>query len=605
MAIMVYKYDMHSKVRLPEEALAQLRLAHQMRNALVEAELAQEQRVNDLYSQQQQVAVIESELAAVDEMIVGLIKQARAEHSEDRTTATRKDTAKALADARKQAKVLRAARKEAKAEQRLVLKPQLEALKQGHKETIVSIRQDFAARGLHWGSYNAVIDNHRVSVNRIKTIRKEGRPAQIRFHRWKGNGTLTVQLQREAGDPRRSPEILASGEGKWRNVLRVNSAAGDPAQWAALTDAQRKNGGLDRGILTWSLGGGVLFTLPTTIHRPLPPHADVCRAQLTVRQVAGHQEISVAVTVDVPDPEPVQGRTLAAMHFGWRRRDDESVRTAVWASLAPLDVPRSVADVVRSYDGGRWGEIVLPADWLDRAAYPAVLRSKRDLALEPVARKLAAWLDEHPQDDLTGGTVRQWRAADRFARLALAWRDEPPEGADEIAELLNAWRKQDRHLWEWEFHQRLKVVRRRDDAWGRVGAWLADRTGMILLDDTQFAKLRRRPDVSETDPVLPGAPAQAARARAVLAAPGRLRELVSKGAARRGVTIKTVPAEFLTRTHKGCGHVADADPRYATAMMVVCPSCGQAYDQDHNAALLMLERERCGPAPDAQESSQV
>jgi transposase len=89
-----------------------------------------------------------------------------------------------------------------------------------------------------------------------------------------------------------------------------------------------------------------------------------------------------------------------------------------------------------------------------------------------------------------------------------------------------------------------------------------------------------------------------ARARAALAAPGRLRQLVLAAAARRGVTTREMPARHLSRTCPQCGQVGDAHPRYAAAA-VVTGACGHTYDQDLAAARLMLTRASSQPARQA------
>lgn len=444
MAVLVYRYGTHSRTRLPDEALAQLRLAHRMRNALVEAHLGHEQQVKNMWSSYPQVADIEADLEIAEAEAARLAEQARSEHSKDRTVATRTTTAVALREARAQVKALKSARREAIGEGYLVLKPKLEAAKAAHKELLKAIRQDHAGQGLYWGTYNAVLDDHRTAVKRITANRKSGQAATLRYKRWQGEGTLTVQLQRAAGDPVRSPTVLASDKSeKWRNVLRMSCVDADPATVETMTDAERKRTGTDRGTMQFSLGAGrTAVEIPVTVHRPLPPDADIVGAQLTVRRVASREEISVAVTVKVPDPDPPQGLPPVALHMGWRQRDDGSVRVGTWASPVPLTMPDYVSDVVTSHDGGRWGEIVMPGEWLNRAGKPAALRSQRDVAMAPVQDKLASWLDNHPQlseDDgpeLTGAVVRKWRSARRLAALALRWRGTPPSGGGAVPLLL-------------------------------------------------------------------------------------------------------------------------------------------------------------------------
>lgn len=392
-------------------------------------------------------------------------------------------------------------------------------------------------------------------------------------------------------DPPRSPELLASGGGKWRNVLQLGPWM-PPEEFAALPRGQRRD--IARtGEAVLAVGGGRTVTLPVDVHRMIPADAEIVEASLTVTRIAGQWDAAVNVTVRAADPPARDAGPAVAVHGGWRKRADGSVRVAAWAAAGPLRVPDALLDagLVAVHGDGRRGEIMVPAAWVDRAGYPAGVRSVRDTLLDPVREKLAAWLDGHPLDDgPAAGDVRRWQSPGRFAGLALRWRDAPPEGGEEIAALLEQWRVRDRHLWEIEAHDRDQLTRRRDDAWRKVAAWLAGAAGLLVVDDADLAVLRRRPGDADDDPVLPGAAAEKARARAALSAPGRLRQMAVAAAVRRGVRVDVAGSAFLTRTCPECGQVGDADRRYAVSAVVACPHCGHRYDQDVSAAGLMLAR---------------
>jgi len=355
-----------------------------------------------------------------------------------------------------------------------------------------------------------------------------------------------------------------------------------------------------------AVGDGRTVTVPVVVHRMLPADADVCAVELVVSHLAGKVQAALCVLAKVPDPAPIRDRPPVAVHTGWRTRLDRSIRVAVWASPHPLPPPPDrLADTVLAHDSGRWGELILPAAMVDVAGRAAALRSRRDLAFDPVRDKLADWLDHQPQpnpttadDDvlLTGAQVRRWRSPARLAALTIRWRTTPPtgEGAADITALLEAWRVQDKHLWTWETNERDQTNNRRDDTWARAAAWLNAHAGTIVLDDTDLTAVRRRTDTADDDPMLPEVAAAKARARAMLAAPGRLRHRLTATAERVGVTVHTVPATGLTRTHRACGHTATPHPRYAAAAVVTCPHCQQDYDQDHNAALIILDRAPTG-----------
>lgn len=599
-AILVYRYGIIGRPPVPEVVSEQMELARQMRNALVEIEYGHDRAMQEMWAEHPAVGPIVARLEAAEVYIGELVQRARKEHSDDRTIKTRDDTATELRDTKAQIKALRAERRATIGEAYPQRKSQIEALRTDRKAAIKQCRQHYAAMGLYWATYNMVAADHATAVKAVEARRKRGLPAQLRIRYPDGTGTIAVQLQRADGDPPRTPEILASGIGKWRNILRLTPWI-DPQVYDFA--ANRRQRAQRSGQVAFGVGTGQMIELPIRISRMIPPDADICEAQLTVSRTGGHRRMHLSVTAKVRDPDPPAGGPVIAIHFGWRRKPDGSVRVATWSTATELSVPDHLADNAVGHENARWGEIIIPAATIGIAARPAMLRSNRDLAMEPVQRKLAEWLDEHPQpgvDDrpgLTGTDVRRWRAPARFAALALRWRENPPDddGAEEIVEILAAWRRQDRHLWEWESHERDQLTRRRDNAWRRVGAWLTSVAGLLLVDNTDLAGLRERTD-DDTDPVLPGVAQRVARARAALSAPGRLRILITAAAQRHGVPVREVKTAYLTRTCPECAVVADPDPRYAASAVVVCPACGYAYDQDRSASKLMLDRERQGSA---------
>lgn len=615
----------------------QIHLAHQLRNVLVAVELDHEKALRALWSEDHAVATAEEAMTQAEQQLQLLFEQAKKEHQDDRSTATRPDTSRKIATIRGHVKEARAARKAALTAARPSMKPREHELDVKRKEAIKATYADFVqTRGLHWASYNAVKAHHQTAVTSVIAARKAGRVAQLRFKRWDGTGTITVQLQRMHGgdcrcsncaekqtrairkdnpnaaavlpdpnypptDPPRTPRLLASGEGKWRNVLQIGGWM-DPDEWQQLPLSKRRQAGRTNAL--WSFGLGRQITLPVGIRKMMPADADITMAQLTRRRIAGQFNLMLNVTATVPDPTPSDGPPIA-VHMGWRQRSDGSIRVATWASSQPLHVDERVRDVILIHGDGRSGEIIVPASWLEELARCDEIRAQRDKNQAPVQEQLAAWLDEHPQPDptpdepdrmLTGAQVRQWRSPNRLASIAIRWQQQQPTepGGVDMAIHLETWRKQDKHLWEWEYNLRDQLIRRRTDGWRRAAAQLSSQVGAVIVDATDLAALRRRSDVADDDPVLPGKLAQAARARASFASPGSLRATITAAANRRGVAEITVPAQHLTRTHRRCGHVADPHPRYAASTTVMCPNCGDMYDQDFNAAQLMLQRAQDG-----------
>jgi hypothetical protein len=84
---------------------------------------------------------------------------------------------------------------------------------------------------LYWGTYNFVFANHNTAVQRIRSRRLDGGPANLRHHRFDGTGTIAVQLQRTATTPPRTPALVADPAGRYRNVLVLPWNGG---QWILL-----------------------------------------------------------------------------------------------------------------------------------------------------------------------------------------------------------------------------------------------------------------------------------------------------------------------------------------------------------------------------------
>lgn len=553
----------------------QLRLAHELRNHLVELQLAYEASLRQVWSAYPAVAEVEAAVAEADQRVEELSASAATE----RSAAGRKGpttSSAMLREAKSTLRALRQRRRDLIAEVKPTAAPALEAATSELKAaTKASYAEYSQARGLYWATYNAVLDHHRVAVGRVKALRASGRAAQLRFRRWDGSGTLAVQLQSPRGP--RTPADVADPEGRWRNVLVLPWVA--PDQFAALSRGEQRRAG--RGVLRWCYGQGRVVDVPVVVHRMLPPDADITGAQLVVTRRGGHRRVEVHVTARVPDPPQASGPAVA-VHLGWRC-DEGEVRVATWRASAPVEVPASLRDVVRPLTAST-GTVVLPSRLVARGEAHDHLRGQRDVALDKIRSSLVGWLGEHPQDDLTAAEVARWRSPRRFAALAWRWHASPP---GDVAVELMAWRHADRAMWESEVHGRAGVVDARDDAYRRAAAWLTSVAGRVVLDDTVIAEVARRPDPAAEQEV-PTHVAQRAATQRTLAAPGRLRELVRQGAMVRGVAVVVVVHTGITRTHYRCGHVNPADGRYAASRVVPCDGCGQSYDQDGSATLAML-----------------
>lgn len=577
----VYRYAISGD--LPDVAVDELRRAHVLRNKLTEVELAYQDAVAAAWAAHPEIAAAQERLGAAGDLVAELLEKAKAHRQRER--GTRPDTG--ITTALKDARMIRKAAKE---EIRGLkdryyageVKPAILAASQARKEAVKAAYPEAIAGGLYWATFNDTAEHHAVSVAQVAAKRRSGQPAQVRFRRWTGEGTLAVQLQRQAGEPARTPELIASGEGKWRNVATLGPWR-DPAAFGAMPRGERRAAARG-GTLTFRIGSGeraAQVTVPVVVHRMLPADADITGMRITRRILAGKPQCSVSVTARVPAaPERAEG-PLVAVHSGWRAMGDGSLRVAVISGAGP--VPADLAGAVRAHGG--WAEVIVPASWRDVQANGEKVRSRRDQSLDALRARMLAWLAAHPEhrDAIDpDGTLARWKSPARFAALAIRLREQVPDGGAELAGFLESWRKQDKHLWTWEANERDQLTGRRDETWRRAAAWITSAAAVVVMDEWDVAPLARRPDVSEED----DPQSRAARANRVLAAPAGLRAAIRNAAAGRGVAV--AEADMGPAVHHACGTPLDAAARMES-VMVWCghPGCQVMVDQDRNALLLL------------------
>lgn len=547
---------------ITDQVHAQLRLAHKLREDLVTVQLLHEQALEDMWSSYPRVAYVEWLLAEADHLAAQLNTQPAEVR---RLRQCRRDEIAAVSEDSKARRTELVGRLAAR-----------------HKQ----LYADYCRSGdLYWGTFNFILKAHTEAVKRISDQRKRGRPAALRRHRFDGTGTLAVTLQRQAGKPARTPAVIADPDGRYRNVLFIPWV--DPDVWERMTRAQRVHAG--RGIVRMRCGSRdgrpEWVDIQVQAHRMAPAHADISGATLTITRTADRYRAQIAVTAELPRPQPVTGGPTVAMHMSWRDTAAD-LQVATWRSSRPLDIPAAWHTVMAPDSSRNTGRIVLPEYLTERLDRADQLRSKHNRDLNRLRTRLVAWLDErgpvpHPTRDgqITAGEVARWRSPSQFASLARAWSERCPTGAEKLLAALFHWRRR----WQDQENLRARTLRRRDDMWRNIAAILADQCGQVVLDGTRILSTARppsdRPDHVE---------ATIAQRRA-LAAPGRLRSAIMNACNRDGVAVRVVSADGLSRIHARCGHENPGDDRYVSRP-VRCDGCGSDYDPDQSATALMLER---------------
>jgi len=551
----IYKYGARRPVTNADEVDRQVRDAHRYRNKLVEIERDRRSCVNaKLMQLAPRLLSLETEIERLD----NLIAEKRSEIKRANATRRRRDvTPEQRAELRQwqaDRKALRTELKERKAD--AFADPRIRtALAKVDAEALAASKAARAASGVYWGTY--------CQVEQSLSGMRSGAPP--RFLRFDGTGKLAVQLQGGlsvakafAGEDRRliiepvPPKAYLPGEPKALQRTRV---------WLRI--------GSDGREPIWTI-------VPITLHRPLPDDASIKWVYLTRRRVATKDRWSVCFVLARESgwqkPELARNGSVG-VNLGWRVMDngvERGLRVARWVG-----------------DDGTEGELRLPMPDVERWKKTEDLQAIRDQRFNAAVSLLADWLADPGcllPDWLVErtATLRQWRSAARLAAIAIQWRGERFEGDDTAFATLEAWRKKDKHLYEWQANQLRKAIAWREDLYRNLAATLSRRYHTVCLANTDWRDLARRPtaEQAETD--------AGARRYQRVASPGALGRLLRE----RFAETVTVDSRHITQRCHACGEVNQFDA--AAHVRATCRHCGAEWDQDINAARNIL-RAASGP----------
>lgn len=521
----------------------QMFLAHRYKNTLIEAERARRKEVDGVLAQlSPELAEIERLIAPKEAVIEDARKGIRQASARARRKVVPPDLKEVIRQAKADLKPLYARRKEIRTV--LFKSPEWKREEKPIEERAIETRHRLrGTSGLYWGTYLHVEQS-------MAGIRKGAPPD---FCRQDGGGHLAVQVQGGllvknlmGGSDRRirvepvPPEAWQPGGRKLRKTrvwFRVDSD--------------------ERGAPIWAV-------IPIVLHRPMPEDAEVRWIHLIRWRIATKCEWRVQFVLARERgwaKEDVARNGMVGIDAGWRMRPDGSLRTAFWVG-----------------SDGRKGEIVLPADWLSEMKKTRDLRSIRDGLLNNIldtmvpklkALPLPEWLKE------ASATIAQWRSQARLAALAIQWRDKRFEGDAEAFDLIEAWRKRDKHLYEYQENLRDRLQGRRQDLYRVFAAQTRRAYKTAVIEDLYLPDFHELPE--DEEPTVDGALKEHVRDACISLLFQCLKESMA--------TTLEAPAQNTTRLHCDCGAIEDWDRK---ELEHKCSQCGRTYDQDENAARNLL-----------------
>lgn len=510
----------------------QLRATHLYRNALVELErVRRDQVASALRALSPDLLGMEAGLAALEDAITTAKDRLAAGNARARHRRATESDRSALRD-------LRVKRKSCYASVRALRIALFDSsawtAHQVAIETEITARQKSlrSACGVYWGSY--------LAVEQGMGAARSGPPP--RFRRWRGDGKLAVQCQggltvqafEGAADCRLQ---LGASRGKARMVrFRIGSDDRAPV-WAEV---------------------------PVIFHRRLPADVTIKWCYLIARRVATHLRWEMQFVVSRASGfrrEDLAAHGVVGIDVGWRLVP-AGLRVAYWVA----------ADTARD-------ELVIPHKHLSRWSKSESLQSIRDERFNTTRSALHRWLgavqDAPAWLRRRTETLSQWRSPARLAALILQWREQRFRGDEEIWDELEAWRKKDKHLYEWQANLGDRGIAWRLDLYRRFARDLARRFETAAIEDTDWRTLQRRPgpEAEHGD--------QAMREYQRIGAPGILHTCLRHAFAR----VQEIRAANTTQRCSTCGVLMGAD---AAPLMITCPGCGRVWDQDENAARNLL-----------------
>lgn len=549
-----YAYDCWPPGENVEAVEEQFSLAHRYKNKLVEIERARRDQYNamirDLWPE---LTALEAAMSDAGKAIAELEDAVTAANADARRNTATKEQKDSLAEARKR---LKQAKKEfGEAKRKAGADPETKARASAIDEAAAAaIKQARAGCGLYWGTYCA--------VEQSQGRTRSGPPP--RFHRWDWSGRLAIQLQNGL-----SVEAAQAGTD---SRLRIERCEPRNSHQKAVSSS----GPLCK--LWFRVGGSsdepVVTTLEFRMHRPLPPGAQIKWVYLCRERVATKLKYRLVFVLQWPGarqyPDQAESGTVG-VDLGWRLLPDGTLRVATWVG-----------------SDGRSGYLTLPPEMVTARDKAESLQSTRDKIFNEAVERLASWLETATVPKWMterSKALRSWRSQARLASLVLHWRDNRFAGDEEIFRWMDGWqvthpdgkvryagwRKQDKHLYEWQINLLRKTAARREHIYRNFAAFLRRNYATFALEGVNWRDMMKRAAVGDDKDA-------GATHHYSSASVGKLAEWITETARK---TVRVDPKHTTQRCH-ACKRLTAFDAK--RDLSNVCRHCNAAWDQDYNAA---------------------
>jgi hypothetical protein len=610
--IRVYKYGLLPPTLNEPLVREQMRSAHRYRNQLIEIERARRAAVRAIYAAHPTLAALVADAKAsrilLDEArdIIKRNRQktrARCESELDRQRA-------------KLARVQRRATTQALATARRELRPVIEAELKIIEDRAGELRR--GARAIcktYWGTYLGI--EAADDASRKMPLYDGDEPNDPRFLRWEGEGSVGVQIQ---SSKHLFTYALDGNDSRCRVISLDRTERENRLSGRGLRSHARK-----KLMLRVSSEGRapVWAEWPMIQHRPFPAGSCIKWVKVHCRLTGTREHWSVDFTIEAPDSLPAHGQGVVGIDIGWRQINDNNASTR---NDAPRTSHADASSIGRlgpterrqerggqrlkaetelrvcawaSEDGRDMGDLRLTSHEISQLTKASSLRAIRDKNFDHVRTHLRQMLDSIKTPAWLSQAclhMMKWRSQAKLSSIVWKWRKERFVGDDEAFMLANAWRKQDRHLYQWESEQRMRALLMRREKYRTFAVSLASKYETLVLEDRideSTKKMDLRPLARRDEPEERKELHEAARSQRFLAATSELRlALIHAFESRRGHVNYAACRDSTAACHE-CGLIQHWDHN---ELEHTCENreCNATWDQDDNAAQNLCERYRQG-----------